>query len=81
MSVVCTPCIYIGAVFFHLFPKIKRGVVAVTSVAPPLRVYRPMLRTDSAVIFVLATNSLKMKQRFFFGFAVVQRLRDEMILK
>ena len=63
MSVVCTLCIYTGAIFFHLFPKIERGMAAVCSVAPSLRVYRPMLRT---AILVLAINSLKMKQMFFF---------------
>ena len=58
MNVVCTACIYTGAVFFHLFPKIKRGMDAVSSVATQLHVY--MLRTCSAVILVLAINSLKM---------------------
>ena len=65
--------------FFHLFPKIKRGMAAVCSVAPPLRIYRPMLRT---VILVVAINSLKMKQMvLFFCFAVVERLRAKMISK
>ena len=59
MSVVCISCIYTGAAFFHLFPKMKRGMAAVSS-ATPLRVY--MLRTCSAVILVLAISSLKMKQ-------------------
>ena len=58
-------------------------MAAVSSVAPPLRVCRPMLRTDSAVILVRAINSSKIKQMvvFFFCFAVVERLRAEMILK
>ena len=73
--------IYItAAIFFHLYPKIKRGMPAVSSVAPLLRVYRPMLRTDSAVILVLAKNSMK-QMVVFFCFAVVERLRAEMILK
>ena len=51
----------------------------VSSVATPLRVY--MLQTHSAVIIVLAINSLKMKQMVtFFCLAVVERLRAEMIL-
>ena len=80
MSVVCTACIYTRAVFFHLFSKIKRGMAAVSSVATPLREY--MLRTYSAVILVLAINSLKMKQMVdFFCFAVVERLRVGMISK
>ena len=60
MSLVCTACIYTGAVFFHLFAKIKRNMAAITSVATSLRV--SMLRTYSAAILVLAINSLKMKQ-------------------
>ena len=35
---VCTACIYTRAVLFYLFPKIKRGMAAVSSVATPLRV-------------------------------------------
>ena len=31
MSVVCTACFYTGAVSFHVFPKFKRGIPAVTS--------------------------------------------------
>ena len=27
---------------FHLFPKVKKEMAAVSSVAPPLRVYRPI---------------------------------------
>ena len=76
-SVVRTACVYTGAEFFHLFPKIKRSI---SSVATPLRVH--MLRTYSAVVLVLAINSLKMKQMIvFFCFAVVQRLRAGMISK
>ena len=56
-------------------------MVAVTSMAPPLSVYKPMLRTDCAVILVLAANSLKMKRVVVFCFAVVERLRAEMILQ
>ena len=82
-SVVCTACIYTGAVFFQLFPKIKRGIAAVSSMATPLHVY--MLRPYSAVILVLAINSLKMKQVvvFFYVFCstLVERLRAEMISK
>ena len=42
-----------------------------------------MLGTDSAVILVLAINSLEIKQMvvFLFCFAVVERLHAEMILK
>ena len=64
MSVACTTCIYNRAAFFHLLPKIKRGMATVRSVATPLRVY--MLRTYSAVILVLAINSFKMKQMVNF---------------
>ena len=63
MSKVCTACIYTRAVFFHVFPKIKMGMAAVSSTATPLRVYMP--RIYSAVILVLAINLLKMKQGFF----------------
>ena len=38
MSVVCTACIYSGAVFFHMFPKFKRGMLAVVFMTTPLRV-------------------------------------------
>ena len=62
MSVVCTLCMLNGAIYFYLFPKIEWGMAAVSSMVPPLRLYRPMLRT---VILVLAINSLKMKQMFF----------------
>ena len=55
---------YTRAVFFHLFPKFKRGMVTVSFVATSLRVY--MLRTYSAVILALAINSLKMKQMVVF---------------
>ena len=64
MNVVCAACIYTGALFFHLFPKIKKGMTAVSSVATSLRVY--VLRTYSAVILVLAINSLKIKQMVVF---------------
>ena len=50
-----------------------------TSVVRPLRVY--MLPTYSAVILVLAINSLKMKQMVVFCFAIVERLRAKMISK
>ena len=42
-----------------------------------------MLRIYSAVILVLASNSLQMKQMvdFFVCFAVVERLRAELTLK
>ena len=43
MSVVRTPCVCNGAIFFHLFAKTKRSMVAVSFVAPPLHVYRCML--------------------------------------
>ena len=73
-------CTDTGAVFFHLFPKTKRCMAAVSSVAALLRVY--MLRTYRAVILVLAINSLKVKQMVvFFCFAAVEWLRAEMILK
>ena len=46
----------------------------------PLRVH--MLRINSVVILVLTINSLKMKQMIdFFCFAVVERLRAELISK
>ena len=80
MSVVCTACIYTAAVFFHLFPKIKRGMAAVSPVATPLRVY--MLQTYSAAIVVLAINSLKIKQMVvIFVEMIIERLRAEMISK
>ena len=54
-------------------------MAAVSSIVPPLRVYRSMLHT---VIVVLAINSLKMKQMVvFFCFAVVEWLRAKMISK
>ena len=59
-------CIDTGPVFFHLFPKIKRCMAAVRSVATPLRVY--MLRTYSAVILLLAIISLKVEQMVVFLF-------------
>ena len=75
-SVVCTAYIYTGA----LFPKIKRGMAAFRSVATPLRVY--MLRTYNAVILALVINSLKNETNVcFFCYAVVERLRAEMISK
>ena len=81
MSVMHPLCICWSHIF-HLFPNINRGIAAVSSVALPLRVYRPMLRTDSAVILVLAINSLKIKQMVdSFCFAVAERLRAEMISK
>ena len=53
---------------------------AVSSMTTPLRVC--MLRIYSAVILVLAITSLKMKQMVdFFCFAVVERLRAELISK
>ena len=62
MSVVCTTCIYTGAraVFSHAFLKFKKGMPPVSSVTMPLRVN--MLRIYSAVILVLAINSLKTNQ-------------------
>ena len=56
MSVVCTDCIYTGAVFFRVFPKFERDMPAVSSMTAPLRV---MLRIYSAVVLVLAINSTK----------------------
>ena len=82
MSVVCTACrpTYTGAVFFHVFLKFEKGMPAVSSMTTPLRVY--MLQIYSAVILVLAINSLKMKQMVdLFCFAVVKRSRDELIPK
>ena len=82
LSVVFTACIYrpTGAVFFQVFLKFKRGMLAVSSMTTPLRV--GMLRIYSAAILVLAINSLKMKQTVdFFCFAVVERLRAELISK
>ena len=80
MSVICIACVDMPtihvyntrAVFFHLFPKIKRCMAAVSSVATSLRVY--VLRTYSAVILVLARpmNSLKMKQMVVFCFLLQQ---------
>ena len=53
---------------------------AVSSMTAPLRVC--MLRIYSAVILVLAINSLKMKQMVnCFCFAVVEQLRAELISK
>ena len=80
MSVVCTACIYTGAVFFHVFLKFKRGMPAVSSMATPLRVY--MLRIYSAVNLALAVYSLKMKQMVvFLFFKVNEWLRAKMISK
>ena len=76
-----TPLVYItGTVFFYVFLKFKRGMPAVCSMTMPLRIY--MLRIYSAVILVLAIISSKMKQMIdFFCFAVVERLRAELISK
>ena len=66
---------------FRAFSKFKRGMPAVNSMTTPLRV---MLRVDSVVIFVLAINSLKMKQMavfFYFAVPVVEPLSAEMISK
>ena len=80
MSVVCTICIYTGAVFFHVFLKFKRGMPAVSSMTTPLRVH--MLWIYSVVILVLTITSLKTKQMIdFFCSAVVERLRAELISK
>ena len=80
MSVVCSTCICIGAVFFHVFLKFKRGMLAVSSMTMLLRVH--MLQIYSVVILVLTIKSLKMKQMVdFFCFAVVKRLRAELISK
>ena len=49
--------------FFHVFLKLKSGMPAVSSMTTSLRV---MLRIYSAVIFVPAINSLKMKQMVDF---------------
>ena len=66
--------------FFHVFPKFKRGMPTVSSMTAPLRAY--MLRIYSAVILVMAMNSLKMKQMVdFFCFEVVERMRAELISK
>ena len=44
MGAVCTARIYPGIVFFRVFPKIKRSMLAVSSMATPLRVlYVPNL--------------------------------------
>ena len=64
MSVVCGTCIYTGDVFFHVFPKFKRGMIAVGSMTMPLRVH--MLRIYSVVILMLPIKSLKMKQMVDF---------------
>ena len=50
--------------FLHSFLKFKRGMPAVSFMTSPLREY--MLRIYSAVIFVLAINSQKMKEMFDF---------------
>ena len=55
-------------------------MLAVSSITAPLRVH--MLRIYSVVILLLTKNSLKMKQVVdFFCFAVVERLRAELISK
>ena len=59
--------------------KFKSGTPAVISMTTPLRVY--MLRIYSAVILVLVINSLKIKKWLIFCFAVVERLRAELISK
>ena len=68
----CFCITYTGAVFFYVFLKFKRGMPAVSSMTTPLRVYRPMLRIYSAVILVLAINSLTMKQIGLLDFFVLQ---------
>ena len=68
----CFYITYTGAVFFYVFLKFKRGMPAVSSMTTPLRVYRPMLRIYSAVILVLAINSLTMKQIGLLDFFVLQ---------
>ena len=63
---VCTACIlyiYWNRIF-SCVSKIKRGMLAVSSVTTPLRVYT--LRIYGAIILVLAINSLKMKQMVDF---------------
>ena len=55
---------YTGDVFFHVFLKFKRGMLAVSSMTMPLRVH--MLRIYSAAIFVLTIKSFKMKQMVVF---------------
>ena len=55
---------------FSFVSKIKRGMVALSSVATPLRV--SLLQTYSAVIFALAINSLKMKLMVVFLFCSCQ---------
>ena len=51
-------------------------MLAVSSMTTPVRVCFEFI----AVILVLAINSLKMKQMIdFFGFAIVERLRVELI--
>ena len=81
ISVACTFCAFTGTVFFHVFLKFKRGMPAVSFMTTQMRVYT--LRIYSAVILVLAINSLKMKQifNFFFVFAVVERLCAELMSK
>ena len=70
--------LYTGAVFFHVFLKFKRGMLAVSPMTTPLRVHTR--RIYSVVIPVLTMQSLKMKQMVdFFCFAVVDRLRAELI--
>ena len=58
---VCTASIYAGAVFFHAFLKFKRGLPSLSTMITPVRAY-DILRIYSAVILLLAINSLKMKQ-------------------
>ena len=81
MSVVCTACIYTGAVFCYVFLKFKMGMPPVCSMTTSLHEYN-MLRNYSAVILALAINSLKMTQIVdFFCFAVVDRLCAKLMLK
>ena len=80
MSVVRTACYVREAYFLPAFLKFKRGMPAVSSMTAPLREY--VLRIYCAVILALAINSRKIKKwLFFFCFAVVERLRAELISK
>ena len=63
-SMHCLHILYTRAVFYHVLPKFKRGIPSVSFVTTPVRVY--MLRIYSAVILVLAINSLKIKQMVDF---------------
>ena len=83
VNAVCTAFIYnIGAVFFECV-SFKRGMSTVSCMTTSL--YHAsciMFRIYSAAILVLAINALMMKQTVdFFCFAVVERLRAELISK